>query len=1152
MMETKSLFIFDLEQIDEKYYPKPLTMNEIFTVSRARCYWTIAIVLCCLPFTIGAQVLAHAKISDFQRPQSLPEKERSLSIVLNDLQDHYGISFVYESEVVSEKRVQEPVAYQSRVEATLKEVLEPLGLKFKKINKQTYAISPENGKKTKTEKGSSIRKVKESILSLGDTGAQVSSDAGSWIHAVISVKGLVTDENNFPLPGVNVLVKGTTMGTTTDGNGQYSIEVPGSETVLTFTFIGYASVDVTVGDRREINVALNPDVQYLDEVAVIGYGTVKKSDVTGSVSSIKSDAINSFPTTNVLQALSGRTTGVHVIQTTGAPGAGVSVRIRGTNSIQGGNEPLYVIDGFPFSGSPTNLNNSDIESIEVLKDASATAIYGSRGANGVVMITTKHGKAGQTRVDFESSYSVQTLRKKLDLMNGREYAELANIQAVNENKAPYFTQEEVDNFGEGFDWQDLIFQEAPMQNSSLNISGGNEKTTFSIGGSIFQQEGIIKGSDYNRYSLRTNFNHDISKMFSFNLAASMTHLKTDRRDSGGGARGNSMIGAAISAAPISTPYNDDGTYRVLANEYPFIGPDIRNPLNYINEQFSTVAANVILANAAFLFKPIPELTIKISGGIENRDDRTDNFTTRNFINSDGSASVNTGQFRSLLNENTISYNKIFQDKHSLSAVAGFTYQDFVDTSLGGSGVGFLSDVFETYSLGAAETPGLPSSSYSKAVLMSYLGRVNYVFDDRYLVTASFRTDGASRYTKGSQWGYFPSVALAWRVAEEEFFPANDYLSDLKLRASWGLSGSQAIGAYTTLNQLSAGKTIFGNELHSTFAPGTRLPADLQWETTEQIDVGLEMGLLQDRFHLTADYYIKNTRDLLNTVRLPSSLGFTTTIQNIGEVQNKGFEFGLDAKVATGEFQWDVYGNVSINRNKVVSLYNGEDVLTAFVSVIVLQDNVTILREGQPIGRFYGYEEDGYTDQGKIKYKDLTGDGSVTALDKTYIGDPNPDFIYGFNSTMSYKNFEFHFFVQGSQGNDIFNVSAIPSTLDYGRGLNMPREVLYDHWTPENTDAKYPVISQNSSALVSDRMVEDGSFLRLRNIQLAYNLPVRSFGIQWLRNGQVYVSGQNLITLTKYSWWDPEVNSMGAGAAQGIDHYSYPVPKVITAGLRLGF
>ena len=1101
---------------------------------------TAVMLLMALPLRVAAQDVAYARpgLPGTQAP--VKAKPLSLKDALAVLQSHYQVAFFYEDAVVKEKYVTGSVELGSTPEQAVGQVLFPLGLRFRKINDRTFVIIVDDQ--------SSRNRFLPMENPLDVNLTSLSADAGNFQRAV---RGTVLDDSNQPLPGVNVLVKGTSLGTTTDADGAYRIEVSGPDAVLVFSFIGYQTVEETVGSRDVVAVTLTPDVRYLDEVAVIGYGTIKKSDLTGALASVKSEALNAFPTTNVMQALSGRAPGVHVIQSTGAPGAGVAVRIRGTNSIQGGNEPLYVIDGFPFSGSPTNLNSAEIESIEVLKDASATAIYGSRGANGVVLITTRKGQPGGTRVDVETSYSVQQLRKKLDLMNGREYATLANIQAVNENRAPYFTDEEIEAFGEGYDWQDLVFESAPMQNTSLTVSGGSDRTTFSVGGVIFQQDGIIQGSDYNRYTLRTNLTHNVSEKFSVTLSSSMTHLKTSRKDSGGGARGNSLIGAAISAAPISTPYNDDGTYRVLANEYPFIGPDIRNPLNWIHEQYIDVSANVLLSNAALIYKPIPSLTIRVSGGIENRDDRDDNYTTRDFINSDGSASVTTSQFRSLLNENTIAYDKTV-GAHRFNAVAGFTYQDFVTTYLSGSGVGFLSDAFRTHDLGAAETPGIPSSGYSKSVLLSYLGRINYAFKDRYLLTASIRSDGSSKYSEGQKWGTFPSVALAWRMIEEDFLSSSTTFSDMKLRASWGLTGSQAISAYATLNQLSSGKTIFGDDLHTTFAPGTRLPGDLKWETTEQLDIGIDIGLLNNRFYLTADYYVKNTRDLLNTVRLPSSLGFTTTIQNVGEVQNRGWEFGLDTKVLTGAFKWDVYANVSFNRNKVISLYNGEDVLTGFVSVIVLQDNVTILREGRPMGQFYGYLEDGYTDEGRIKYHDLDGNGSINADDKAYIGDPNPDFIYGLNSNMSYKNFELSFFIQGTQGNDIFNVSAIPSTLDYGRGLNMPREVLYNHWTPERPNAKYPIISQNSSALASDRMIEDGSFMRLRNIQLAYNLPVKNWGLSWLRSGQLYVSGQNLITLTKYSWWDPEINSRGAGTEQGIDHYSYPVARVVTMGARIGF
>lgn len=1071
--------------------------------------------------------------------QGILDKKISVSVhdapvvkALNIIYEQTGVEFIYSSKTQLQQKVTLRVDNE-RLETTLNRLLLPSGLTYEVVGRNIV------------------------IMNSGNSPGLLPFTIPEIDFQNFIINGKVTDaETGQGLPGVNIVLKGHDAGTSTDQEGNYSLEIPAAEKengILVVSFIGYLMQEIPVGGNTSVNISLQEDIVGLDQVVVVGYGTQKKSDLTGSVSQVKAEEINSYPSANVLQALSGRAAGVQVLQSTGAPGTGPSVRIRGQNSIQGENEPLYVVDGFPISGSnPTLLNNSDIESIEILKDASATAIYGSRGANGVVLITTKQGKAGKTMVDFETSYSTQSLRKKLDLMNAREYALLNNEQAVNDNLDPYFTQDEINALGAGYDWQDLVFQSAPMKTASLNVRGGNQKTQFTVSGSAFGQEGIVKGSDYNRYSLRANVNHEISDKFRVTLSSTLSQLRTERKDNDGGSRGRSMIGAAISAPPVLEPYNGDGTYTVLADEYPFVAVDLTNPLNYINEQYNKTKANVVLANAALIYNPIEELTIKISGGIENRDDRTDNYTTRNFINSDGSAGVSTGQFTSHLSENIISYNKTFGERHELSALAGFTYQDFIRTSLGASGIGFLADAFGTHDLGAAATPGIPGSGYSKAVLLSYLGRVNYTYNNKYLFTASFRSDGSSRFSEGNKWGYFPSGAFAWRISSEEFLKDHPRISDLKLRTSWGFTGSQAIDPYATLSRLESGNTIFGDEMVSTFAPNRQLPGDLKWETTEQFDVGLDLGLFSNRLYLTADYYVKNTRDLLNTVRLPSSLGFTTTIQNVGKMQNKGFEFSLDAKAMTGEFSWDIFGNIAFNRNKVVKLHNGEDILGNFINVLVVGDNFSILREGRAVGQFWGYQEEGYDETGRITYRDLSGDGEISEADKTYIGDPNPDFIYGLTSDMSYKNFQLTIFVQGSQGNDIFNVSSIPSTMDYGQGLNMPREVFLDHWTPQNTDARYPVISRNYSVRVSDRWVEDGSYLRLKNVQLAYNVPAGKIGVKWLNSAQIYVSGQNLVTLTDYSWWDPEVNSRGAGTRQGIDHYSYPMAKTFTVGLRAGF
>ncbi|QHW01579.1 SusC/RagA family TonB-linked outer membrane protein [Spirosoma endbachense] len=1101
---------------------------------------TIAQLFCMVLFlniTYARTVKAQALL---EQPISLSVEDKEIRVVLSTIEKLTKVTFSYiPQQIQADRRVSINISNQ-RLSTVLDQLFRNLPITYEVVGKKQILLSVRPAVQPTTP-----------VLLPRNTSFEPAQAADRQIS------GTVKSETGEGLPGVSVVVKNTTRGTTTDAQGKYKLTIPddGRAITLVFSFVGYLNQEIAIGNRASIDLQLVPNDKSLDEVIVVGYGTVKKSDLTGSLSQVKSKEINSYPATNVLQALTGRAAGVQVLQNTGAPGASVSVRIRGTNSIQGSNEPLYVVDGFPISGSnPTVLNNADIENMEILKDASATAIYGSRGANGVVLITTKHGKAGKTRVDLETSYSSQTLRKKLDLMNAQEYATFYNEQATNDKQKPYFTQDQINAFGQGFDWQNLVFQKAPMKTTALNISGGNEKTQFSLSGSVFNQDGIVKGSDYNRYSLRANINHAVSNKFSVNFGGTLTRLQTGRKDSGGGSRGNSMIAGAISAPPTLTPYNDDGTYRTLAIAYPFVATDLINPLNFINEQNNQTKANVALLNASLIFKPIESITIKVSGGVENRDDRSDNYTTRNFVNSTGVANVGTNQFTSLLSENTISYNKTINLKHTVSAVAGFTYQDFLNTGLSGSGVGFLSNTPETYDLASASTPGIPSSSYSKSVLLSYLARVNYAYNSKYLATVSIRRDGSSKYSEGNKWGYFPSAALAWRVSNEEFMKDNTFISDLKVRASWGLTGSQAINAYATLNQLYSGKTVFGDALYNTYGPNTNLPGNLKWETTEQKDIGVDFGILANRILLTADYYIKNTRDLLNNVTLPTSLGYTTTIKNIGEIQNSGLELGIDTRILTGAFKWDVNANVSFNRNKVVKLYGGQDILGGTISVVVINDVTNILREGRPLGQFWGFVEDGYDDKGKIKYKDTDGDGSITIKDKTYIGNPNPKYIFGFNSNMSYKNFDLTLFLQGVQGNDLFNASAMGSTIDYGFGLNMPREVYLNHWSTSNPNAKYPIISNSVNARVSNRYIEDGSFVRLKNIQLAYNFPLQNWGVKWVRTVQLYASGQNLLTLTKYSWWDPEVNSKGDAnsTTQGVDSYSYPVAKTITFGLRAGF
>jgi TonB-dependent starch-binding outer membrane protein SusC len=972
-------------------------------------------------------------------------------------------------------------------------------------------------------------------------------------NAEIKVNGIVTDNKKLPLAGVSITEKGTDKGVTSGADGSFSIRVP-EDATLVFSYIGYKIQEEPVNNRTTITVQLQEEVRNLNEVVVVGYGTVRKRDLTGSVAQVSGKEVNTFPTTNVIQAMQGRAPGVQVLQNTGSPGGSISVRIRGTNSIYGGNEPLYVVDGFPVSGNPTFLQNADIESIDILKDASSIAIYGARGANGVVMITTKSGKkGGRTYVDFETGYTVQMPTKKLKLMNAQQYALFYNEQMTNDNQAPYFTQQQIEEFGKnpGTDWQDLVLRNAPIYSTNLNVSGGNEKTQFSFSTGAFLQDGIVRNSDFDRYSVRTNLSHEISKIFSVSSNLSLVKIKSNRQNSGRGNRGNDLISAMLGAPPTLSPYTQTGAYRRLNTAYPFISNAINNPLTTIDNVTDKIDADRILGNVGFTIKPFKGFSIKISGGVERSTDREDFYaridTTTNYT---GYARATSNQRTSYLSENVATWTGKF-GIHGITATAGFTYQDNVYTTLNGEGTGFISDVTESYNLGLAETPGIPGSSYEKWSMLSYLGRVNYSLLDKYLFTVSFRADGSSRFT--DKWGYFPSAALAWRISDEKFFEPVKFISDLKLRASYGAVGNPSISPYATLNQLSGSKTVFGDALYNALAPGATLPGNLKWETTSQVDVGFDAALLDNRIRVTFDYYRKETSDLLNKVQLPSSMGYREVLRNVGKVENKGFEIGIDANILNGPVQWNVSANISRSRNKVLKLYGGQDILGSSLYTGNLNDIVNLLREGQPMGIFYGYKEIGYNDKGIPVFEDRDKSNSISAVDKTYIGNPNPDFLYGFNSTLAYKGFEFSLFIQGSQGNDIFNLNKAV-TLDQGMGLNMPAEVWTDHWTPTNTNAKYPKLTRTLPGNMSSRFVEDGSYLRFKNIQLAYNLPGTAIRAKWLRNAQVYVSAQNMITITSYSWIDPEMNVYGGGNSinQGIDYFSYPTAKSITFGIRCGF
>ncbi|WP_236972902.1 TonB-dependent receptor [Membranihabitans marinus] len=1088
------------------------------------------VFLILLSFSVSSQIVFAAQDTE---KITLSFKDVTLKTVFDAIEEQTNIAFMYDLEAVNDQQKVSIEAENVDFRTFLDQLFKDKSLRWNQrgkvvriVNKPKVRIIPRIG----------LNRIKSPT-----------SESNNGI--VLDISGNVTDSEGQALIGVNVLVKGTSLGTSTDFMGNFSLTNVDDNDILIVSYIGYQTKEVPVNGMATLSIMLDEDRQTLDEVVVVGYGTVKKSDVTGSLSSVNEEEINAYASANVMQALAGRASGVQVKQNTGHPGGAISIRVRGTTSIVGANEPLYVVDGFPVS-SPETINNSSIKSIEILKDASAVAIYGSRASNGVVLITTKDGESGKSKITLESSLGFQRVIKEIEMANPLEYGLYFNELYANLSRDPLFSESEINDFrtmGEGTNWQDVVYQtDAPIQNYSLNIAGGNEKTKFSITGGLFDQQGIIKNSDYKRYSLNNRLQHKFDDKFSVDLSLTLSKNQSSRKLSGQGRFGTSLIGRAY-GIPSSLPvYEEDGSYLEPVEHYPFVSEALYSPLNFINEQDDLFSSNNVLVNTSLSYAIIEGLVLKISGGVESRNTNSNFYQTINFQNDpNGRATVSSSEYTSLLNENTLSYNKDIGDKHSFGAVAGFTYQDFITTSLNGSGTGFLSDVSESYGLATAAVPGIPGSGYSKSVLLSGLGRLNYSYDDRYLFTVSFRGDGSSIYTEGNKWGYFPSAAFSWRLSKENFFNLNpNVFSDLRLRASWGKAGNQAISAYSTLNTLNPGSTVWGSSLFTTMSPSTRLAADLKWETTEQVNFGLDWTIMDGRFNFTADYYVKETTDLLNAVQLARSTGYTNSLRNIGRISNKGFELSGNAVILPkGDFNWDVNANISFNRSKVLELYDGQDILAGQLSMIRFTDWGNTYREGEPLGIIYGYEEDGYDENGFLKYK---------SEEKVKLGDPNPDFIFGLNSDMSYKAFSLSMFFSGTYGNDIINMSSIAFTVDNTNGTNKLKEVINNYWTPDNPDAKYPLPHQGHKYLFSDRYVEDGSYIRMRNIIFTYQLPLSN--VQNIANAEIYFSGQNLLTFTKYSWVDPDVNSRGGANSldQGIDYSTYPSAKSYTFGFRIGF
>ncbi len=980
-----------------------------------------------------------------------------------------------------------------------------------------------------------------------------------------TVSGKVTDDKGNELPGVSVIVKGTAQGTTSDVKGDFNISTLPENATLVFTYIGMKSKEIPVGAQSIINVSLSEDALGMEEVVVIGYGAVKKSDMTGAVSSISMDDLELLPTPRIDQMLQGRAAGVQITQTNGSPGAGTVIRVRGGNSIEGNNEPLWVIDGIIVGQSfdLNNINPNDIESIEILKDASSVAIYGARGANGVMLVTTKAGTGigGKPRVSLHASTGVQSPVGKPSLLNGPDQAAYANEDAIYRGVGiPYPDMSVVPNT----DWLDIIMRKASITSIDASISGNSTdgNVNYYISANYFNQEGIIPNSGIKKYIFRTNLDVALSPKVKVGARLNLSLLERDN-----GTVGYGSLVTRIRTVPV---FNDDGTYNGFN---PISNAPQNNPVFDSKFNINETLTNNFLGTVYLEYRPTKNLVIKSTMNPEINNVKNNWFVSsqspdRLLIGEGGEASVNNLSSLGWNNENTILYTPKIGEDHKLSALGGITFQKYSAESSYAEAYGLTTDAlkFNNLSLVADQTRHQLGSNFDAFQIVSFLSRINYTYKDKYLVTLVGRSDGSSRFAPGNKYAFFPSMALAWNLDKESFIADLGVFSALKLRGSYGKAGSQAIDSYRTLAIMMDARSTYNGIPTTGTTIGRPANNGLKWETTNQLDIGLEAEFFGGRLSATIDYYKKNTIDLLLNVQIPRVTGFDTQLRNLGEVENRGLELLINTvNIIKVDLSWSTDLTLSANRNKVLDLAGAD-----FINRVIpnaTQGVAGRLYVGQPapvfvgvnyLGTWKSQEEIDATNMvnqrvGGARFEDTNGDGVINEADYVIIGNPQPDFIFGINNSFKFKNWDFSIYFQGTYGNDIYNTLTdraffgIPETANYAETLN--------RWTPENPTSNIPRAGTQvfTSTPNNSFMVEDASHIRLKNVSLAYNLPGEKIGMNKIGNITMYLSGVNLALWSNFRLIDPETSRFGTeNVAQGFSSAEYPAPRIVTIGLKTTF
>lgn len=970
----------------------------------------------------------------------------------------------------------------------------------------------------------------------------------------ITVQGVVKDQTGETVIGASVMEKGTTNGTITGIDGDFSLNMSPNGT-LVVSFVGYKTQEVQVKGQKQLQVVLSEDAEMLDEVVVIGYGTMKKSDLTGAVSSIGNKDIKDSPVSNLGQAIQGKISGVQIVDA-GKPGDNVSIKIRGLGSINNC-DPLVVIDGVPTDLGLSSLNMADVERLDVLKDASATAIYGSRGANGVVMITTKRGTEGKGKLAVSANYSFQNATNVPSLLNAAQYAELSNDMMVNSGRNPNPEWANPSELGAGTDWMDELLRTGVMQNYTVSYSGGNEKSHYYVSGGFLDQSGIVKSVNYRRFTFQSNSDAQVLKWlkFSNNITFSADTKKS----------GSYNIGDALKALPIYPVKNEDGSWSGPDGNSEWYG-STRNPIGPTELNKSQTDGYNFLANLTAELTFTKWLKFKSTFGYDAKFWFIDNFTPK--YNWKPTPTEETSRYKSdnksftYLWDNYFLFDHTFAEKHRVGLMAGMSAQWNTNDYLNAQKNVFMFDNVhemdngeEMYAIGGNET---------EWALLSYMARVNYSYEDRYLLTATIRRDGSSRFGKKHRWGTFPSVSVAWRASQEKWFPKNDYINDLKVRAGYGVTGSQAsVGNYSYLASYNTSVYPFGisSGNQTALVSSTLANPYIHWEEVAQTNIGFDASLFNSRVMFSFDAYLKETRDMLVKASIPITSGFedtTTTYTNAGKVRNQGIEMSLHTINLTGELGWETNLTATYNKNKIKDLNSD-------VPYYINQINnsyVTMLAKDYPINVFYGYVTDGIfqnqsevnthavqpgAEPGEIRFRDLNNDGVINDSDRTVIGNPNPSWLFSMNNSLSYKGFELSVFLQGIAGNKIYNANNIDNT-GMAAAYNQTTDVL-KRWQGEGTSNSMPRAvfgDPNQNTRVSDRFVENGSYLRLKNITLSYTFPKQWLQKAQIENARLSLSCENVATITGYSGFDPEVG------INGIDQNRYPISRTFSLGLNFNF